>query len=99
MSDNTEPKPLENKTLDMEKINKLENLLLSDESRNLNHYPLGEYLEKVVFKEPLVIEKLKRENVLFLFLYHKEIVEKTQITSLKNKYNNLALRWLMNLYS
>jgi hypothetical protein len=78
---------------------KLQIILKSKESINLNYFPLSEYLEKVVFREPLVIEKLKIENPLFLLIYVQEIVQNTRtFTNLKNKYDSFALSWLMFLY-
>jgi hypothetical protein len=78
---------------------KLQLILKSKESRNLNHFPLSEYLEKVIFKEPLVIEKLKMEDPLFLLIYSKEFVENSRtFKKFSNKYDSFALSWLMHLY-
>jgi hypothetical protein len=78
---------------------KLQNLLKSKESQSLNHFPLGEYLEKVVFKEPLVVEKLKKEDSLFLFIYKTEINQNNRtFVKFTNKYQSFALSWLMYLY-
>jgi hypothetical protein len=78
---------------------KLQNILKSKESQSLNYYPLGEYLENVVFKEPLVIEKLKKEDSLFLFIYRTEIGQNIRtFVKFTNKYQSFSLTWLMNLY-
>jgi hypothetical protein len=78
---------------------KLQNILKSKESQSLNCYPLGEYLENVVFKEPLVIEKLKKEDSLFLFIYRTEIGQNIRtFVKFTNKYQSFALTWLMHLY-
>lgn len=78
---------------------KLQIILQSKESRNLNHFPLSCYLEKVVFKDSLVIEKLKRENPLFLNIYLKEVEENNRhFVNFKNKYDSFALSWLLYLY-
>jgi len=79
--------------------NKLQTILESEESRRLNYFPLSEYLETVVLKEPLVVEKLKKTNPLFLFIYKKEISQNSRtFTKFSNKYNSFALSWLMHLY-
>lgn len=78
---------------------KLQIILQSKESRNLNHFPLSEYLEQVVFKDSLVIEKLKRENPLFLHIYCSEIEDNNRrFARFTNKYDSFALSWLMFLY-
>ena len=80
-------------------FDKLQNILKSKESQSLNYYPLGEYLENVVFKEPLVIEKLKKEDSLFLFIYRTEIGQNIRtFVKFTNKYQSFALTWLMHLY-
>ena len=78
---------------------KLQNILHSKESMNLNHFPLSCYLEQVVFNEPMAIEKLKAENPLFLHIYLTEIEDNNRrFKRFTNKYDSFALSWLMCLY-
>jgi hypothetical protein len=79
--------------------NKLQSLLVSKECCSLYYFELGEYLENVVFKEPLAVNKLKKENPLFLQIYHEEIVlDRRHFVKFENKYQSFALAWLMYLY-
>ena len=80
-------------------IHKLTDILNSKESQNLNHHRLSEYLKKVVLGNKEVVEKLKKENPLFLQIYKEEIVcNQRHFKLIENKYESFAMAWLMYLY-
>ena len=79
--------------------NQLQVILHSKDSQRLNSIELSDYLENVVFTEPIFIEKLQRENAVFANIYQTEIIQNQRtFKNMTNIYQNFAMCWLFHLY-
>jgi hypothetical protein len=80
-------------------ISHLMKMIESKECQDLHYFELGDYLEKSVLPNPVVVKKLQKENPLFAQLYQEEIVRgKKHFARFESTYYSFALAWLMFLY-
>jgi hypothetical protein len=80
-------------------IHHLMEIIKSEECQRLHYQELGDYLEKTVLPNPVVVKKLQKENPIFEQLYREEIVGRNKHFRLfTNIYHSFALAWLMILY-